>query len=603
MSQIIIDIGDSPDDGEGTQLRQAFADINTMMSAIYAAGPVDSQVVISNNRITTNVTNANLVLAPSGIGIVRVTNNLVPNVDDVYDLGSNYPELLRWNTIWVGTGGINTDGSMTVGGNLTVDGVISGDGSGITNVIANVGSAIKIVNGNTEFNILGANGNIIANVHGTSNVLLITPTGLSVTANVSAGNVIGDNFLYANGQSIISNVSGNSISNGDSNFSIKNADGNITANVDGVANVVVITTDGLSVTANVSAGNVISDNFLYANGQSILSNLISNISVGANTGLVYSSSTLNSIYNTTVADSVTSVTVGGATPTAASVWKTKNLVQVLDTILFPDVNPTYTIPTITISGTQSGTKEIGSTISQGLTVNAVKNDAGAYSVLRTFRGATELANAAPPTSSSATNIADQFGYADPNNPNFSYQLTYTDSFVVVSGTTLWTGQGTYAAGLPKPNNKGVTDARAAAVRSINAPQAAANITSSAASISGIYPYFYGKSVSQPTASSIAAAIAAGTATKVLASAAGTVSVTYDANGEYVWMAHQADFTTKTVWYFTELNQGSIGPGNFILSPATQNVNSPEGYWSSVSYKIYISGYATVTDGELQYRNS
>jgi hypothetical protein len=85
MSQIIINIGDSPDDGEGTQLRQAFADINTMMSAIYAAGPVDSQVVIANNSVTTNVINANLILAPSGIGVVRVTNHLLPNVDDVYD--------------------------------------------------------------------------------------------------------------------------------------------------------------------------------------------------------------------------------------------------------------------------------------------------------------------------------------------------------------------------------------------------------------------------------------------------------------------------------------------------------------------------------------
>jgi len=536
MSQIIIDIGDSPDDGEGTPLRQAFADINTMMSAIYGAGPVDSQVVISNNRITTNVTNANLVLAPSGIGVVRVTNHLLPNVDDVYDLGSYYPELLRWNTLWIGTGGINNDGSMTIGGNLTVDGVISGDGSGLTNVTANVGSAQSIANGNTEMGIATANGNIVANIGGVNNVLTITPNGLNVTANISTGNIL-------------------------------------------------------------------SNNYFYANGQSIFDSLVSNIVVGANTGLDYSANTLNTIYNTTVSDSVESVTVGGATPLPASDWKTKNLVQVLDTILFPDLNPTYTVPTLTLSVDQSETKEIGSTINQALTTTGTENDASTFTVLSLFRGATQIFTINNPTETLTSNIAPQFGYADPNNPNYTYQLSGTDSYTVVSGTTSWSATGSYDAGLPKLNNKGITDSRPAAVRSINAPQSAASITSSAISINGIYPYFWGKSFTQPTASSIAAEIAAGTANKVLVAASGTVSVTYNAFGEYVWMAHQASYTQKTVWYFTELNQGLIGPGNFILTPVTQNVNSPDGFWSGVSFKIYISDGATITEGALQYRNS
>lgn len=536
MTQIIIDIGDSPDDGEGTQLRQAFADINVMMSQIYAAGPVDSQIVISNNRITTNVVNANLVLAPSGIGTVRVTNHLLPNVDDVYDLGSYYPELLRWNTLWIGTGGINNDGSMTVGGNLTVDGVISGDGSGLTNVTANVGTAESISKGDTQMGVFTANGNITANVGGVDNVLAITP-------------------------------------------------------------------DGMTVTANVTAGNVLSDNYLYANGESIFNSLVSNITVGANTGLDYTANTLNTIYNTTISDSVESVSVGGASPLPASDWKTKNLVQVLDAILFPDLNPTYTVPTLTLSANQSGIKEIGDTINQALTTVGTENDAGPFTVLSLYRNSTLRFNVDDPTGTLTANIAPQYGYEDPNNPNYTYTLSNTDSFTVVAGTTTWSAQGSYDAGVAKQNNKGVFDVRSPAVRSINAPQAAANITSSTASINGIYPYFWGKSVSQPTAGSIAAAIEAGTENKVLAVASGTVSVTYNAFGEYVWMAHQASYTQKTVWYFTELNQGTIGPGNFILTPVTQNVNSPDGFWSGISYKIYISDGATITEGALQYRNS
>jgi hypothetical protein len=122
-------------------------------------------------------------------------------------------------------------------------------------------------------------------------------------------------------------------------------------------------------------------------------------------------------------------------------------------------------------------------------------------------------------------------------------------------------------------------------------------------INTLYPYFYGKSSTQPTAASIAASIQAGTATKVLADANGTVSVAYNANGEFIWFAHLGTQTTKTKWYFTELNSGNIGNGNFINAPVTQNVTSPQGYWANTQYKIYISSGQTSTTGTLQFRNS
>jgi hypothetical protein len=261
------------------------------------------------------------------------------------------------------------------------------------------------------------------------------------------------------------------------------------------------------------------------------------------------------------------------------------------------------VPTLTLSAGLSGIQEIGSTITQSLNAVGTENDAGPFTNLTIYRNNTIIFNVDNPPGVLTTDIAPQFGYADPNNPNFTYQLINADGFTVVQGTTTWSAQGSYNAGLPKQNNKGEVDSRTSAVRSINAPQSAANITSSTATINGIYPYFWGKSVSEPTASSIASAIAAGTENKVLDSASGTISVTYNAFGEYVWMAHQADFTEKTVWFFNVFNQGTIGPGNFILSPTTQNVNSPQGFWSNIPYKIYISDGATITDGSLQYRNS
>jgi hypothetical protein len=331
---------------------------------------------------------------------------------------------------------------------------------------------------------------------------------------------------------------------------------------------------------------------------------VNNVTVVANTGLYAAANNqITTTYNTTISDAVSSVAVGGACIANAAVWKTKTIVQVLDSILFPDQLPTYTIPTVTLSATQSGNKEVGSSISQVLTITATENDAGIYTSIQAKRGATVLATNATPIGIATTDVAAQFGYNDPNNPNYVYTFANTDVFVVTETTTSWTGEGTYNAGLAKNNNKGVADVRAAAVRSTAAPQATSTLASSAASIVGLYPYFWGKSSTQPTAASIATAIAAGTTNKVLTPAAGTITVTYAAASEYVWMAHIGTATSKTVWYNTALNNGSIGAGNFILAPVTQSVTSPNGYYSGVSFKIYISSGATDTSGTLEFRNA
>jgi hypothetical protein len=325
------------------------------------------------------------------------------------------------------------------------------------------------------------------------------------------------------------------------------------------------------------------------------------VTVKPNVGLAVTNNTLTTVYNTLIGDDVQSIALGGAAAQSASVWKSKNIVEVLDTILFPDVLPTYTIPTTTLTGT-SGTREIGSSLTQALTFTGVENDAGAFTALTMSQGSTQLATINSPTATSTTDIPAQFGYVDPNNPNRSYSLSYTDIFTIVAGNSIWNATGTYLAGLAKLNNKGVADTRAAQVRNVNAPQSASSLSSSV-TVTGIYPYFWGKSNTQPTASSIAATIAAGTANKVLSPADSTVTVTYNAVGEYVWLAHAASYTNKTKCYNTELNQGNIGPGNFILTPVVTAVTSPESYWSGVSFDIYISDGATTTNGALQFRNS
>jgi hypothetical protein len=336
-----------------------------------------------------------------------------------------------------------------------------------------------------------------------------------------------------------------------------------------------------------------------------LADLLAQISVASNVGLTYNGGVLSTVYNTQISDGVNSIAVGGAAVASAAVWKTRTIVQSLDAILFPDQAPTYTIPTVAISASQTGTKEIGQVISQVLSITGVKNDAGAFSQIRALRGGSALATLSNPTGANTTDIAAQFGYADPNNPNKLYTLNHTDNFVVVSGTTSWSGDVNYAAGLVKKNNKGVDDIRAFAVRNVNAPQSASNnFATSNASVNGIYPYFWGVSDTLPTASSIAAAIAAGSANKVLADASGTVTITFAATAKYLWMVHASGYTTKTKWFNTALNNGNIGAVTDLFGPVvTQAVNSPQGYWSAVNFKMYISTFATSTSGTIEFRNT
>ena len=88
-TQQIIDVGPLPNDGQGDPLRTAFQITNDNFSNIWASGPVGSQVVISNNVISTNQTNLELILQGNGTGTVTLASTTVPGIDGVYDLGSS----------------------------------------------------------------------------------------------------------------------------------------------------------------------------------------------------------------------------------------------------------------------------------------------------------------------------------------------------------------------------------------------------------------------------------------------------------------------------------------------------------------------------------
>lgn len=303
------------------------------------------------------------------------------------------------------------------------------------------------------------------------------------------------------------------------------------------------------------------------------------------------------IYASAVPDNTATVAVGGVPAgTLASSLKTDSIIQVLDAILFPTLLPTYTIPTLSIGATFSGNVEVGNTISQVISTVGTSNDAGVFSNISVYKNGSVLSSISI-TATTTTNVPDQFGFSNPNNPNHNYSGSNTNSLAVPLGNTTYFNRATYQSGLAKNNNKGITDTRTALVRSINAPQAGDNtLQSSTVTVAGIYPYFWGISNSQPTASGIASSL--GSNNKVVALSNGSIAITFAATGEYIWFAIPHG-TAKTTWFVNALNNGSIGGStNLFGSGIQQNFNSPSSFWSSINYDVYISNFATTTTGSM-----
>jgi hypothetical protein len=326
-------------------------------------------------------------------------------------------------------------------------------------------------------------------------------------------------------------------------------------------------------------------------------------------GTLSASGTAHVQYGTFMADTTLSKEIGGAPSQPASVWKSKTINEVLDMILFPDQLASYIVPTLSLNATQSGLREVGEIITQNLTLNGTKNDAGRFTSLSIRRNGSNLNSLNNPTSLASSDLPTSYGFPNPNNPNASYSLSHIDNnFVIPFGTTTWDGAAIFNVGLAKQNNKGVFDSRPFQLRSTNAPQQGGSFSSNSVSIEGAYVIFYGvvNQNTPPSLASIASSIQSGTATSTLISSSsqnGTITITFNANNQFIWFAVQSSYTEKKRWYVNETNQSNIGDvGSLFLPAQIQNVNSPSGRWSNVPYRIYMSAYPTTTQGQMQLRN-
>jgi hypothetical protein len=312
------------------------------------------------------------------------------------------------------------------------------------------------------------------------------------------------------------------------------------------------------------------------------------LSIDANEGLSLTGAALGTVYNTTIGDTVQSIAVGGAPAQAASIWKGLTLVQALDTILFPTILAsiqTAKSVALTVTGA-SGLQEIGQTISRTLTASFNR---GAISNGDGTTNANPLVGAATEYTFTGTGISST---AQAGN-------TLAVSNVIADGSNNWAVTVAHDAGTGDYfDNKGNVGTNLDGSR----VSGTATDSASAPTITGIYPYFYLKSSSPISASDMASAIAGGTATKVVGSSTGTLSIPYNMSAQYLAVAYPASSTTKTVYYVTALDNGAITV--VFNAVETQSVNSPDAYWSGVSFKVHTSiGAITNSNPTIELRNS
>lgn len=252
-NQITIDIGAAANDGTGDPLRTAFNYVNNNFSNVWNTGLPTSNVQFSDNRILTVNTNANLVLAPNGIGKVASNVDIVPNTANVFSIGGLDR---RWNTVYGQY--LNLSHNAIISGNLVVTGNITGgnihytgnvfvgdlEGSvfdGASSVVLDVlTSSIYVDNYRYANGVPVTFGTNYSNTNATSLLAAFGSNSISTTGNITAGYFIGNgsqltgivsSYGNSNVTTLLSNLGANSIS--------------------GTANI--------TTTANITAGNVLTD--------------------------------------------------------------------------------------------------------------------------------------------------------------------------------------------------------------------------------------------------------------------------------------------------------------------------------------------------------
>ena len=259
-------------------------------SANSISGGTSNVTVYSNANVTISSAGTPNVLTVSSTGIV-VAGNIVPTANATYNLGSatNVWKSLYVanNSIYIGnvtvgatsntltinsanvvtadaSGNTSTVGNIT-GGNILTSGLVSATGNLSGNyLLANIAfatgyTASKIYNGTSEANIGTSGGNANISVGGTSNVVVVANTGEYVTGLLSVtGNITGGNISATNHTGTNVSITGTVTAASTVGGVITGTSASVTGGVTAASvSGGVITGSGASVTGTVTAASTV----------------------------------------------------------------------------------------------------------------------------------------------------------------------------------------------------------------------------------------------------------------------------------------------------------------------------------------------------------
>lgn len=197
--------------------------------------------------------------------------------------------------------------------------------------------------------------------------------------------------------------------------------------------------------------------------------------------------------------------------------------------------------------------------------------------------------------------ANEFNYFGTGLPATQSTVNNVDSqsisnYVILQGSNTWSSSVDYDAG-PQPldsNGDDFDDPLSAGTT--NPPQSV--------NINGIYPYFYGSSITKPTAGSTLLTTAQD---KVVEGSDGSVSVNFNTGDpKYTWLAIPSTSTNKNGWIKNAVSFGSIDTSSPTSDKYVRtddiSVNSPNGLWNSINYDFYISE-AVAIEASITFTNA
>ena len=152
---------------------------------------------------------------------------------------------------------------------------------------------------------------------------------------------------------------------------------------------------------------------------------------------------------------------------------------------------------------------------------------------------------------------------------------------VICASQTWTVSTCYDCGVQPKGNAG---------SNFSSPLPAGQTSFASTTLSGIYPYYWGK-LSNGSRPAVTNTLVTG-GTKVIAVSTGTLCINFNSSSsEYTWLAIPATTPSKTCWYVNALDNGKVNtsPSDKYPDECQLCITSGQGCWSNICYKVYMSG--------------